>query len=98
MGTTKTIQERFADFHNNHHEVYRRLVALSFQAKASGQDRWAIGNLWEILRWEHEIVGLPDVDEDFKLNDHYRSRYARLIMEYNPELDGFFETRQLTSP
>lgn len=32
---------------------------------------------------------------DFKLNDHYHSRYARLILATHPEFDGFFEIREL---
>ena len=32
---------------------------------------------------------------DYKLNDHYRSRYVRLIIEKHPELEGFFELREL---
>ncbi len=33
--------------------------------------------------------------EDFKINDHYLSRYARKLMEEHPELDGLFELREL---
>ena len=33
----------------------------------------------------------------FKLNDHYTSRYARLIMEREPDLRGIFRTRKLMS-
>lgn len=93
----RSIQERFEDFHYRHPDVYRRLLSLSLEAKASGREQWAIGNLWEVLRWEMHIVGLPDASEEFKLNDHYRSRYARLLMETEPSLDGFFNTRKLTS-
>lgn len=92
-----TTQARFEKFHAAHPEVYRRLVVMSYRVKRSGRDKWAISNLWEVLRWESQIVGLPDATESFKLNDHYKSRYARRIMEREPELDGFFEVRQLTT-
>jgi hypothetical protein len=34
-------------------------------------------------------------DEEYKLSNDYRSRYARLIMEENEDLRGFFRTRAL---
>jgi len=93
-----TTQARFERFHTEHPIVYRRLVDLAYRVKRAGHDRWAIANLWEKLRWEIAVEGLPDSTEDFKLNDHYKSRYARLIMEREPELEGLFETRILTTP
>ena len=95
---TDTIQERFLEFHEEHPEVYRRLVELSHTAHDSGRDRWAIGNLWEILRWEYYIEGVHDSKDEFKLNDHYRSRYARLIMKNEVPLETFFEIRKLRTP
>ena len=53
--------------------------------------------LFEVLRWEWIIRGLPDTAEEFKLNNNYTSRYARLIMESEPGLEGVFETRRLTT-
>jgi hypothetical protein len=32
-------------------------------------------------------------DAGFKLNDHFTSRYARLLMQREPDLYGLFETR-----
>jgi len=49
-----------------------------------------------VMRWEL-FVGV-DVDRGespFKLNDHLTSRYARLIMEREPDLHAFFETRSV---
>jgi hypothetical protein len=48
-----------------------------------------------VLRWQRHIDGLPDEHEAFLLNNNYTSRYARLLMELNPELAGIFETREL---
>jgi hypothetical protein len=84
-------------FHVKHPEVYERLVALCRHARSRGRRRIGIGMLWEVLRWERILDGLPDPGEDRKLNDHYRSRYARLIMEREPDLKGIFETRALRS-
>ena len=38
---------------------------------------------------------MTTVRTDFALNDHYRSRYARLIMEQEEDLRDLFEVREL---
>lgn len=91
-----SIQERFAAFHAAHPEVYDELAALARKARRAGRDRLGIGMLWEVLRWERTLRGVED-PSGFKLNDHYRSRYARLLMDREPDLAGLFETRELRS-
>jgi hypothetical protein len=96
---TKTIQEAFEDYHRANPQVYAELVEMARKARAEGAERLAIGMLWEVLRWRHKTY-LPRRDpsqEVYMLNDHYRSRYARLIMDQEPELDGLFEIRRLRS-
>lgn len=93
---SKSIQERFERFHEANPDVYAELVLLARQAKQRGRERWAIGSLWEVLRWQR-MMRTVDETTDLKLNDHYRSRYARLIMLTEPDLSGFFEIRQLRS-
>ena len=92
-----TIQGQFARFHTKHPEVYEALRTLAFQAKDRGRTKLSIGMLFEVVRWEWTILGLPDESELWKLNNNYRSRYARLLMDENPALDGIFETRVLTA-
>lgn len=48
--------------------------------------------VFEVLRWEWSI---SMTDPDFKLNNIYTSRYARLLMQKHPELEDFFETRRI---
>ena len=43
--------------------------------------------------WHFQVE--KDLGADFKLNDHFHSRYARTIMKQYPELEGFFELREL---
>jgi len=91
------IDRQFWRFHQRHPEVYDELRSMCFRARARGRTRLGIGMLFEVLRWNRIIEGLPDETEDFKLNNNYRSRYARLLMEREPELAGFFSTRRLTT-
>ena len=91
----KTIQQRFERFHIAHPEVLEELIGLARQWRRAGHDHGAIEVFWAVLRWQRGMRGLPDDDEDYKLNDHYTSRYARLIMERCSDLDGVFEVRRL---
>jgi hypothetical protein len=90
-----TIAERFAAFHDANPHVYAELVRLCREWQAKGRRRLGVGMLWEVMRWN---LALRTTSDDFKLNDHYRSRYARLIMERELDLRGIFETRGLRAP
>ena len=87
-------EEAFQAFHAENLHVYRALVELARTAKAQGAAEVGIGMLWEVLRWR---LFFETSDRSFKLNNNYRSRYARLIMAQEEDLRGLFETRELTS-
>lgn len=89
-----TIEARFQAFHHAHPEVYAELVTLAREAKRAGADRIGVGMLWEVLRWGRLLRGIHDA-EGFRLNNTLRSRYARLIMQREPDLAGVFELREL---
>lgn len=50
--------------------------------------------LFEVLRWQH-AVSTDDPTSPFLLNNNWRSRYARLIAEQEPDLHHAFELREL---
>jgi hypothetical protein len=93
-GPPRTIQQRFEAFHAANPAVYRKLCELTTDLVAKGRTRLGIGMLWEVLRW-HWMMTTADAASDFKLNDHYRSRYVRLMLAERPEWDGVFELRNL---
>jgi len=86
----------FWDFHQSNPAVYRALVRLARQARQQGKIKIGIRMLWEVMRWEFWLQTDDNVS-DFKLNNNYISRYARLIMEREPDLAGCFEIRELKS-
>ena len=90
----QTIEGKFYQFHAQNPHVYERLRQLALDLKNRGRKKYGIAGLFEVLRWEH---AMSTTDEDFKLNNNYRAYYARLLMENEPELDGFFATRVQTS-
>jgi hypothetical protein len=91
-----SIQARFEQFCLDNPWILKRLIELADALRAKGIRRYGIRTLWEILRWE-ATTGVVRVAEDFKLNDHYTSRYVRLIIETRPDLSGMFEMRELRS-
>jgi hypothetical protein len=92
-----TIEARFQEFHAAHPEVYVKLVQLANDLVDRGWSHLGIGMLWETLRYYTMLGSHPDEDV-FRLNDHYRSRYARMIMEQERRLEGIFEIRELRAP
>ena len=91
-----TIQERFEEFHRLNPWVYDRLVKLARELHAKGMKHLGINMLWEVLRWQF-YQQTTDPNSRWHMNDHYPSRYARRIMDTEPDLKGVFETRKLTA-
>jgi hypothetical protein len=90
----ETLDDRFHAFHAENPHVYAALREKALELVAAGRKRLSIKMLFEVLRWEHLLT---TTDPDFKLNNNYHSRYARLLMDRNPTLRGVFETRELHS-
>jgi len=91
-----STDKRFISFHVNNPQVYNELVRLAREAKAAGRSKIGVRMIWEVTRW-NLTIGAKDPDSEFKLNDHYHSRYARLIMMVECDLRGIFEVRSLKS-
>jgi hypothetical protein len=87
----RSIDEAFAVFHAENPQVYEELKMLALRARRRGATRIGIGMLFEVLRWRQTLRTDGDA---YKLNNNYRSRYARMLMR-EPELAGCFETRGL---
>jgi hypothetical protein len=86
-----TLDQQFEAFHTENPHVYEHLHTLALNAKRKGLTV-GIAMLFEVLRWQY-LMTTTDTASDFKLNNNYRAFYSRLLMEQEPELDGYFETR-----
>ena len=91
-----TIQERFEAFHRANPWVYDALVKLAADMFSRGRSRIGIGMLMEIVRWNYYRTTTEAADT-FKINNNYRSRYVRLMLEKHPDWAGKFEMRVLRS-
>lgn len=87
-----SIQARFEAFHQTNPHVYAALEEMSQQLHDRGRERIGIELLFAQLRWQSLIATSGD---EFKLNDHFTSRYARLLIQNHPEWTGLFEMRAL---
>lgn len=93
--TRQTAAElKFAEFHKKNPQVYRELLKLTEQAVARGRSRIGINMLIEVVRWNRF---LQTTDEDYKINNNYAPRYARMIMNEHPEYGDIFQLRTLRS-
>lgn len=89
-----SLAEQFMAFHQANPQVYLALRRLALNLAATGRRRGSIKQLFEILRYEYALRTQGD---EYKLNNNFHSRYARLLMENEPALRGWFETRDLRS-
>ena len=88
------LEMKFWEFHKNNPQVYVTLVRLARELKDTGHRKIGIGMLFEVVRWQ---TMLRTEGDPYKMNNNYRSRYARLIMENEPDLEDIFDLRELKS-
>lgn len=88
-----SIQRRFELFHEQHPEVYEELLRI-VRRQYRGTGHIGIGCCWEVLRWRLQSDRRK---KRLRLNNTWRSRYARMIALREPELATAFRTRRLRS-
>lgn len=86
-----SLEERFQRFHRENPQVYQTLVELARNLKRCGWTRCSMKMLFEQCRAAYalETNGTP-----YKLNNSMTALYSRLIQQLEPDLWGFFETRE----
>lgn len=73
--------------------VKREVLRKANEIRRRGFSHYGIKAIMETIRWDRNLALGPN--DGFKVNDHYTSRLVRLLIEEQPDLDGFFETREL---
>ncbi|WP_328747167.1 hypothetical protein OHT57_16535 [Streptomyces sp. NBC_00285] len=91
-GQPESIQAQFETFHRLNPWVLRALETLTADYLKRGARRIGIGMLFEVPRWHYVTATEGD---DFRLNNNFRSRYVRLLIERHPEWERAFEVRSL---
>lgn len=80
----------FRKFHGANPRIYVRIRRFALEALASGK-KVGMRAIWERMRWSYLVESKSD--DDYKLNNNHTPHYARLLMQQEPALAGFFETR-----
>jgi len=88
-----TLEEEFKAFHNRNPRIYLKLRTIAMRLKKTGATSYGMKALFEIMRFN----ALLQSDTKFKLSNSYAPYYARFLMKNEPELQGFFEIRELIS-
>ena len=88
----KTIEERFEEFHRENPHIFDELLFMALRLRHRGRKRYGIATLFEVLRYKRDIESTGS--SGFKLNNDFRALYARRLMDSEPKLRGFFETRR----
>lgn len=89
---TDRIQINFEAFHRDNPQVYTLFDRFTRQMIARGYEHGSIALITERIRWETAVETSGDL---VKLNNNYKSRYARLWEADHPEHTGFFRKREL---
>jgi len=84
------ITKRFWEFHRANPSVYSELRKLALELYDKGHRHYGMKGLFEVLRWHR---AMSTECSEFKLNNNYTALYSRLLMYYEPKLDGFFLVR-----
>ena len=96
-GRTLSIQERFEEFLATpdgrlvHDELVRRAGVM----RDRGWKHYSAKAIIETIRYDANMHVGPD--GGFKVNDVYTSRLVRRVIAEHPELEAFFELRELRS-
>jgi len=85
------LDAQFDKFHKDNPKVYQEILALTTAAYAAGRRRLGMKMLFEVIRWNSTLL---TTDPEYKLNNNHTSRYAKMIMENNPQFRDMFLTRE----
>ena len=90
----RSTQENFEQFHRLNPHLYVVFCRMAKDLVRAGRSRFGMAMLTEVVRWDY-LTTTNHGEYDFKINNNYQGRYARLLMEQEPELAGVFELRKL---
>jgi hypothetical protein len=94
----RNIREaQFVKFHQENPKVYQLWDRFTKEAIAKGHTKIGSAMILERIRWETSVATVnarPD-GERLKLNNNFKSYYARLWMSKNPQHKDIFPTKRV---
>jgi hypothetical protein len=91
---TNRIDSAFKAFHEANPKVWELFKKFAFELIDKKFKHYSADAVCHQVRWHTAVV---TSDRDFKLNNNFTSRYARLFHKEFPRYDGFFITRSLNN-
>lgn len=88
------LDARFDAWLSANGHVLDQFCEMARAAKRAGRTKIGAKRLVEIMRWDTNTQTTGDT---FKFNNSFTSRLVRAAIARHPELDGFFEQRELRS-
>ena len=85
----KWTKDNFYTHHKNNPDIYNMFEHYALRA-SEYRERYSAKIIFHIMRWNTMI---EEDSSEYKIDDGWISHYARLFMDKNPELEGFFQTR-----
>ena len=94
----RTLDERFWMWVHAAPEVVEGFMAIALDLHRLGYKHCGAKLIAEQTRWRRMMRSGPtSTVDDYKINNSYVSRLARLTMARHPALAGFFQLRELHS-
>jgi hypothetical protein len=88
------LYQEWRAFHEANPHVYELICRFAKEAISIGRKEYAIGTIWERMRWH---MNIERGDAEFKLPNNHRAYYARLWLDEHPNYPDFFHTCCLRS-
>lgn len=88
------LDARFDAWLSANGHVLDAFCERALEAQRAGRTKIGAKRLVEVMRWDTRLTTNGD---PFKLNNSFTSRLSRAAVTRHPELDGFFEQRELRS-
>lgn len=81
----------YFEFHDANPDIYDALVAKTWEIKGRGHEGFGFPMVWEIVRYETEYQ--TDGGGEYRMNNNFRSAFARAIMAEEEGLARQFPIR-----
>lgn len=87
----RTIDQRFADFHQDHPEIFELFKKYAAQLYQKGFRRYSADAILHAIRWSYDVRHGPNPETPFpKVNDQFTAHYADLLRRSDTKFAKFF--------
>lgn len=86
------IKEKFIEYHENNPHVFQLFLKYARELSKANRRHYGVVAISERIRWH---LNVETTGDEFKINNNYRSCYARLLVsKYPDEFGSMFEIRR----